>query len=460
MELPVGIPAGQPVRGAHGQGGLAHAAHAVDGHDPGVPVAAPALVLHVVEELGQFLGAAGEVGQVVGQGARGVGRRGRRSRLFPYRSRRNRALSRSLVRSRGRARSRSLWSALRNRRCGQDRLGLLRNGSHRLGSRRYGQDGHRHRRGHRHGRRRGYRHRHRRGPFGRGQFGAVPQDRLVQPGQPGPRIDPELVHEQLADLPVLPERLGLPPGAVEGEHQLPAQRLPQRVLGDQGPQARDELTALAQGEAQVEQLFRGSQSALLERGRRGLDHRSARPGQHRAAPQREGGPQCVGGRGLPALPHGQGGRPGQGVEFQQVELVVRHHHAVSRPVGGDHRAAGGYPPPQIGDGLADLVRRGHRRVLLPRRLDEPCDGHHPAGFEQQHAQDPFLDGSPQPQPYVVDPSFERSEHVEAQLAPHRSPASSLPGFRIRPRHRTSTPNEQDPWPGHANRIIGVTPSTR
>ncbi len=177
------------------------------------------------------------------------------------------------------------------------------------------------------------------------------------------------------------------------------------MAGDQFPQSGDEFTTLAQRKTQVEELLGGGQPALFQRRRRGLDHRPAHARQDRAPPQRERGPQQVGGLGLAARPQGLGRILGQCVELQEVDLAVSHHHAVSGPVGDDHLGPGRYPPPQVGDGLADLVRRGHRRVVLPGRLHETGDGHHPAGFEEQRAQDPFLDRSPQPQPFFPDPAL-------------------------------------------------------
>jgi hypothetical protein len=48
--------------------------------------------------------------------------------------------------------------------------------------------------------------------------------------EPGSGLDPELLHEQLARSPEELERVGLPAGAVEREHQQLARPLAQRLL--------------------------------------------------------------------------------------------------------------------------------------------------------------------------------------------------------------------------------------
>jgi len=58
-----------------------------------------------------------------------------------------------------------------------------------------------------------------------GQRLVLAQDRPLELLQRRPGLDPELIDEQLPPGPVGLERLGLPPGAVEREHQLGARPL-------------------------------------------------------------------------------------------------------------------------------------------------------------------------------------------------------------------------------------------
>ena len=59
------------------------------------------------------------------------------------------------------------------------------------------------------------------------------EDRLLESLQGLARLDAELVDERLTRLPIGVERVGLPAGAVEGEHLLGAQTLPERMLADE-----------------------------------------------------------------------------------------------------------------------------------------------------------------------------------------------------------------------------------
>ncbi len=206
MELAVRVLGDELVGGAHRERGLAAAAHAVQSHDfrPLLP-----FLRRAAQQFGHLDLAAGEVGEVVGQGA--------------------------------------------------GRLGRERGGDGR-----------------------------RSGGLRTGQFRALAQDALVQPGQVRARVDAEFLDEKFADLAVLLQGLGLPSGAVQGEHQLAAQGLTQRVLGDQLPEVRDELAGLAEGEAEAEVLLPHGQPAFLDAGGGRLDDRSPDTGQHRTAPQRQG----------------------------------------------------------------------------------------------------------------------------------------------------------------------------
>ena len=63
-----------------------------------------------------------------------------------------------------------------------------------------------------------------------GERRIVPEDRLLQLLQRGPRLEAELVLHRLACPPERVERRRLPIAPVEGEHQLPAEPLAAPVL--------------------------------------------------------------------------------------------------------------------------------------------------------------------------------------------------------------------------------------
>ncbi len=74
----------------------------------------------------------------------------------------------------------------------------------------------------------------------------------------------ELFHQEVPGALVEGERLGLPAGAEQGEHQLADQRLAQRVLSDQPPEFRDEFGVPAERQLGVEAELHRLEPQLLE----------------------------------------------------------------------------------------------------------------------------------------------------------------------------------------------------
>src|SRR6185369_10076451 len=90
----------------------------------------------------------------------------------------------------------------------------------------------------------------------------LPQHRLLQLPQLRAGLDAELVHVQLARLAVELERVGLPPGAVQREHQERAWTLTQRLARDQLLELRNDR--LARLDRRVEPVFVRLHPQLLE----------------------------------------------------------------------------------------------------------------------------------------------------------------------------------------------------
>ena len=98
-------------------------------------------------------------------------------------------------------------------------------------------------------RRRGPARRHRDSPGvsrGRVEHGLLAQDCLLDRPQARPRFEAQLFDEVAPRLPVRLQRLRLAAGPVEREHQLAAQPLAERVLGDESLELRDERRASAE----------------------------------------------------------------------------------------------------------------------------------------------------------------------------------------------------------------------
>ena len=136
------------------------------------------------------------------------------------------------------------------------------------------------------------------------------------------RLEPELVGELALRLAVGAERLGLPAGAIEREHQLAAQPLAQRMLGDERVELADQLRVPARGEIGVDPLLERRPAQLLEPRDLGLRERLVgEVGERRAAPQRQRPPQRRGGAvGIGALRLADELLEAREVELRPVDL--------------------------------------------------------------------------------------------------------------------------------------------
>ena len=110
----------------------------------------------------------------------------------------------------------------------------------------------------------------------------------MQVAERAARLDAELVDERGPRRAEGLERLRLPAAAVQGEHQLAAQALSQRVLARQRLQLADELVVAADREIGVDPVLERGQPQLAEPRDLALDERLVgQVGQRRPAPQRE-----------------------------------------------------------------------------------------------------------------------------------------------------------------------------
>ena len=78
------------------------------------------------------------------------------------------------------------------------------------------------------------------------------------------RLDPQLLHEHASCVLVDLERLRLTAGAIEREHQLPAQALLQRMRRDQHLELPDHVRVMTERELRVDPLDNRTQVKLLE----------------------------------------------------------------------------------------------------------------------------------------------------------------------------------------------------
>ena len=195
------------------------------------------------------------------------------------------------------------------------------------------------------------------------------QDRRVEALQLGARLDAELVDERLPRRRVHLERLGLPPGPVEREHQLRARALAKRVRSDERLELADELGVAAEGEVGVDPLLERREPQLLEARDLVLRERLERATRRAASPARAQGPR---GRAVPSA------RP---PPRAPVRRAARTGAGRSRPgrrggrsrAPGSRRLSGAEQLAQPRSRLWSDVCAAARRPLAPERVDEPVD---------------------------------------------------------------------------------------
>ena len=116
------------------------------------------------------------------------------------------------------------------------------------------------------------------------------EDRLLRALELGPRLQAELRDERPSRVRIYIERLGLPPRAIEREHELRTEALSQRLLANERLQLRDDLRMPPAREIRIDARTERVQPLLLE----SWNGREREPlvleiGQRSASPQIEGG---------------------------------------------------------------------------------------------------------------------------------------------------------------------------
>ncbi len=234
--------------------------------------------------------------------------------------------------------------------------------------------------------------------------------------QLGPGIDAELLGEDVARLPVRVERLRVAARAVQGLHEQQPQIFPQRMVGQQPAQLRDDLGVAAAGQLGLDPEFGGVKVELgqpfgfrLDQcRRRDIGQRAAMPERERLGQLRRRALRVPGGISTPALAH-------QGLEHLGVGVPRGQAQQVTGSAGDQESAVGVTEEPTQPQHVdADEVARLGRRSLAPHLVDQYVDGNDLPGVDQQGSQDrtplrgsdplpvfsgPDLKGSEQPEPH-------------------------------------------------------------
>lgn len=183
---------------------------------------------------------------------------------------------------------------------------------------------------------------------GRGQSRVLPENPPLELLQRGTRFEPELLGEEAPSLAIHRECLRLPAGAVEGDDQLAAQALAQRMRGDEPLELADEVVVFAEREVGVDPILERGQPSLFEALRfRGRERFEREIRKRRAAPQRERLVQESGRRGgIGALLVSDELLEAEEVDPRRVDL-----QAVSARMRGENLRAEQLP--QAGDVVVD-----------------------------------------------------------------------------------------------------------
>ncbi len=254
------------------------------------------------------------------------------------------------------------------------------------------------------------------GPAGRGEIRVVLQDRPLEPLQRGVGLQAELVVEPPPKAGVGGQRVRLPAAAVQGEHQLPAQPLAQRVLGAQRLELADDLGVGAAAEVGVDPLLERSQPELDEPGDLGPGERlEGQIGERLAAELAEGLAQRGGGRrrvaGVQEL-----APPGEPrLEAVEVELPRLHDQGVARRPGHERVAEAPPEPRHVG---VHRRRGARRRLGAPQGVDQLVDRHRPPTLQEQARDERARLRSAERERRAVADDLERAQHPEVERHGH------------------------------------------
>ncbi len=243
------------------------------------------------------------------------------------------------------------------------------------------------------------------------EHGILREDLLVQFPQRGAGLDAEPVDEGRAGSLIRLERLRLPAGAVERQHQLCAEMLAERMRAHERLQLADQLRVASIREIALDPLLDAREAKLLQTGDLGLGEALVGEVRQRLPP-----PLLERLLRLPAVP--------QELETAEVELLRLDPQQIParlrlQAVPAEHLA-------ELGD--VDLERLSRRlgRLLVPEGLDQPLVRDHAVRVQGEHGEGGTLFGAAEVERAPVVEHFERAEDAEIHrvcLAATLAPAS-------------------------------------
>lgn len=225
-----------------------------------------------------------------------------------------------------------------------------------------------------------------------GPVGRPPRGWPVPARAARPRLQPELLHQQLAAHPVALQRLRLSPRAVQRQHQLPAQPFPQRVDPYQQLDLADQLVVAAEVELQLDPRLGGRQPLLVQLQRLAAQRLARHPAQAVALPQLTRSTQQFHRlRRVPALRQGARVREPAGEDGGVDEVALRPEDVPRRPR-GDRGGDSGRREELAQSRHADLHLGacGVRRLVVPDEVDQVVRADDPVRLKEQGGENDLL----------------------------------------------------------------------
>jgi hypothetical protein len=208
------------------------------------------------------------------------------------------------------------------------------------------------------------------------------EDLPLEHAELAPRLDAELVDEQLPGVAKHLQRVGLPTRPVQGKHELPAQALVVSIRADERVDLVDDRPVAAELELGVEKLLVHAQALLLEKrqleqGEWLIDEvRQRRPPPERERLARRPGPLARLGRQPRLLD--------EPPEPAEVELLVIDVERIAGRI--RHDPMGSEEMSQLGHVVLERAAGRRRRILAPEIVDEPISRKRLARVDQEHGE--------------------------------------------------------------------------
>ena len=242
------------------------------------------------------------------------------------------------------------------------------------------------------------------------------EDGLLETLELGAGLEAELLDERPASIGVHVECLRLAAGAVEGEHQLRAEALAQRMRAHELAQLRHELGVTSSGEVGLDPRLESLEPYVLQPWQCvEYEALAGEIGERLATPEVERRPQDSGGVFGPLLAEQPAALLPKTLEPVEVELIRPER----KPVSGRarlERVVRLEQLPQAGDVLLEGGRGVLGRVVAPKDVDQAIarDDGAPAE-EKQGQQAPLLHAAEANLPVAL-PDLERAEDAVVESA--------------------------------------------